>query len=77
MAELKNLFKKAASEPWFSVTEIIAKVMKRVESDSTDILASEIVNIDLEFRPHSSQSDIFISLIEVPVRETVVYKFAL
>jgi hypothetical protein len=77
MAKLKNLFKKAASEQWFPMTEIMAKVMKRVESDSTNIPASEIVNIDLKFRPHSSQSDIFISHIGVLVRETVVHKFAL
>jgi hypothetical protein len=40
------LLEKAASERWLPVTTIMAKVIKRVESDSTDIPASEIVNID-------------------------------
>lgn len=51
--ELKTLFKKAASVQWFPVRGIMANVIKRVESRSTDIPASEIVNIDLEFGIHS------------------------
>jgi hypothetical protein len=53
MAEHRKMFEKAASEQWFPVAEIMAKVIKRVESHSTDIPASEIVNIDLEFGPYS------------------------
>jgi hypothetical protein len=53
IAELRKLFKKAATEQWFPVAGIIAKVIKRVESHSTDILTSEIVNIDLLIVPNS------------------------
>jgi hypothetical protein len=35
------------------VAEIMAKVIKRVESHSSDIPASEITNINLEFGRHS------------------------
>jgi hypothetical protein len=44
MAELRKLFKKAASEQWFPKIDIIAKVIKRVESDGTNIPTPEIVN---------------------------------
>jgi hypothetical protein len=49
MAELRNLFSKAATEQWLPTSPTMAKIMKRVGFDGTDLPASEIVNIDLEF----------------------------
>jgi hypothetical protein len=64
MAEHRKLFEKAASEQWFPVAERMAKVIKRVESHSTDIPASEIVNVDLEVGPHSKVLQIGLANLE-------------
>jgi len=56
MAELRSLFKEAASEQWFPMAQIMAKAIKRVESESeARIPASKMVNIDLEFSPVSKE----------------------
>ncbi|KAJ6083947.1 hypothetical protein N7486_010747 [Penicillium sp. IBT 16267x] len=48
--ELRDLFVKAASQQWLPMTEIAAKATKRMHTNGgTDITASEIANIDLEF----------------------------
>jgi hypothetical protein len=54
MNELLSLFEKATSEQWRPKTESMAEIIKSMESKG-NILASEVVNIDLEFGVRSRE----------------------